>query len=223
MKVLGIIPARAGSKGIKNKNTEFLSIMPLYRWVLDEAILSLCFDHIVISTNITEIINSGDSEYVQVRPKKLCQGESASIKKVIRYVLGHNPGFDIFAILQPTSPFIRIEDIEKCLNKFYDNEIDSAQTIRKVKHLDHAYNQRLYKDGYVSFVFPECRKDTTKQDQPEHYALGNLIMTRTEYFLRTNDFFGRSAGVEIPWKYGVDIDYPDDLELAECMYSGGMI
>jgi len=98
---------------------------------------------------------------------------------------------------------------------FVNPYIDSAQTVCKIRHLDHAYNQRVVKNGWIEFAFPLRRNRTGKQAQPDHYSFGNLIITKTDYFLRTNDFFGKSVGIEIPWVFGIDIDYEDDLAFAE--------
>jgi CMP-N-acetylneuraminic acid synthetase len=221
MSLLGIIPARAGSRGIKNKNIQWLGKKQLYRWVLETAYRSKIFDKIIISTNISEILNRNhlrSNVEVKERPEELC-GDEVSVKDVIKHhLLESDVYYDQFAILQPTSPFLRVDDIFQCMYQFELAEIHSAQTIRKVKHLDHAYNQRRI-DGnkIVKFVYPESRTDTRKQGQPEHYTFGNLIITDTNYFLKTNDLFGVSIGVEIPWVFGIDIDYPEDLELAEAL------
>lgn len=154
---------------------------------------------------------------VKERPEDLCQNDT-SIKDVIKHVLlSMDTYYDIFAILQPTSPFIRVTDIHNSIYQFQVNEgIHSVQTIRKVKHLDHAFNQRkVDENGIINFVFPEKRKDTRRQVQPEYYTLGNLIMTDTNYFLKTNDLFGVSICVKIPWVFGFDIDEEEDLALAE--------
>lgn len=229
MKILGIIPARAGSKGLRDKNIRWLGKKRLYQWPLDTAYKSKVFDKIVISTNISEILKKNHLKknvVVQERPDILCQDDT-SIKDVIKYViLSSDIYYDLFAILQPTSPFLRVGDIHNSVYQFEINsEIHSVQTVRKIKHLDHAYNQRkMDKDGVLKFVFPEHRADVRKQAQPEHFALGNLIMTDTNYFLKTNDLFGVSIGIEIPSIFGLDIDYEDDLELAEALVKpGGML
>ena len=222
MKLWGIIPARGGSVGIPKKNIRMLGGKPLYRWVLDTAVKSNCFDKIIISTDMKEILEA-DLPGVDksVRPCDLAQGGPNSIKKVVRYVLDQYPEKpDAFALLQPTSPFLRTLDIRLCKDAISQYDCDSSQTVKKVAHHDHAYNQRVIKNGWVEFAFPEFRKDTSKQSKPEHYALGNLIMTRTEYFMQTGDFFGRSAGILIPWLYSTDIDTVEDLSLARVFAEG---
>ncbi len=220
--IWAIIPARAGSQGIKNKNVRQLGGKPLYRWVLETAVKSGLFQKIILSTNIRSIIEDSSYPNVEIleRPERLCQGEPGSIKNVVKYVLARSDArCNYFALLQPTSPFLRVVDIEMAVKAVQLLPYtDSCQTIRRVKHHDHAFNQRIMtKPGKVEFVFPDKRDDVRRQAQPEHYALGNLIITKTEYFLRTNDFFGNSIGIEIPWKYGIDIDHESDLELAEIL------
>ena len=227
--IWGIIPARAGSVGVKEKNVRILGGKPLYRWVLDSAVKSNLFSRIIVSTDINSILT--DESYpsglieVQERPSELSQGGYRSMQKTVRYVLNQyvvRP--DYFALMQPTSPFLRVEDIERCVTALTVLKgDDSCQTIRRVKHHDHAFNQRVVKDWDVVFAFPKQRDDVRKQAQPEHYAFGNIVVTKTFYFLETGDFFGNSTGIEIPWKYGIDIDYEEDLELAEAYLGASRI
>ena len=224
MKMLGLIPARAGSKGIKKKNIRNLIHKPLYEWVTRVAIGSNCFDRIVISSDMQEIIYGEFQHLVQIRPKRLCKDKTTT-QEVARFVLEKNPGFDLIAIIQPTSPFLRKRDIQDCLEIIeWNKKINSVQTIRLVKHLDHAYNQRLFnrETKKVVFAFPDKRANVQKQSQPRHYALGNLIITKVPYFLKTNDFFGISWGIEIPQIYGMDIDYQSDIDLATAAYKEGL-
>lgn len=179
-----------------------------------------------MSTDIESILKAKLNPLVikQERPSELAQGGPNSIKAVVRYVLSQlGEDYDAFALLQPTSPFLRTQDICDCFDILGVFDCDSVQILREISNLDHAYNQRVFENGFVKFVFPTHRKDTGRQGKPIHYAFGNLTMTRTQYFLQTGDFFGRSKGIKMPWQYGIDIDTEEDLEHAECLLKGGLI
>lgn len=205
--------------GVPSKNIRELGGKPLYRWILDTSVASGLFDKIIITTNINDILETEFDPVVekQVRPCDLA--EDVMMKFIVKHVLDqYDEKPDAFALLQPTSPFLRTLDIKLCKEALEQHECAaSSQTVIGVPHHHHAYNQRVVRNGWLEFAFPDKRKDVRRQNQPKHYALGNLIMTRTGYFMRTGDFFGMSVGVLIPLIYGMDIDTVEDLGLAELL------
>lgn len=135
MQKIGFIPLRKSSKGIKNKNKKKMVGRPLFTWVLGEAIFSN-LDKIYIYTDDDDIITFINREYAwsgkievfmrsSVSASDIASTEMAIIEfcKKIRY------NFDIFCLLQATSPFTTREDINNCLNKVDDSEYDSALTV----------------------------------------------------------------------------------------------
>ena len=104
-----------------------------------------------------------------------------------------------------------------------DNTIDSVQTICKVKHHEHAYNQRSLKGDFVEFVFKDLRKKFyNKQKKKEHFKFGNLVIFRTTSFLNTGSIFGdKSKYIEIPEKYCIDIDNKGDVEMLDFLFKKG--
>lgn len=135
MQKIGFIPLRKSSKGIKNKNKKKMVGRPLFTWVLGEAIFSN-LDKIYIYTDDDDIITFINREYAwsgkievfmrsSVSASDIASTEMAIIEfcKKIRY------NFDIFCLLQATSPFTTREDINNCLKKVDDSEYDSALTV----------------------------------------------------------------------------------------------
>ncbi|SFD02727.1 acylneuraminate cytidylyltransferase [Algibacter pectinivorans] len=134
MKQIGFIPLRKGSKGIPNKNKRKMVGRPLFTWVLGEAVFSN-LDEVVVYTDDQSIIDFITKEYHWTNKVKavLRSAESASDTAstefaILEYCESINYNFDVFCLLQATSPFTRKEDINICLEKL-NEDYDSALTV----------------------------------------------------------------------------------------------
>ena len=123
--------------------------------------------------------------------------------------------YTIAAWIQPTSPFIQTQTIDDCLRvlktqKYYK----SVQTITEVPHNHHAWNQRILGDVSVQFLFENKRlKAYNKQKKPDYYVFGNFVAVKT-YQIESNIFRPHSKGIVIPRVEALDVDGPEDLEIA---------
>jgi CMP-N,N'-diacetyllegionaminic acid synthase len=221
--VWGLIPARGGSKSIPLKNLVPLGGHPLIFHVIEAAKRSRAISRLICSTDDDRIASFVRKEGVTVhdRPEKLA-GDLTPVLDVFIHLLmdiGKRGGriADILVILQPTSPFLRPEDVKTAVSILKrEDTTDSVQTITSFPHNYHAFNQRIVKEDWVSFCFPEERKRYyNKNTKPKHFMFGNLIVTRSRTILEKKDIFGeRSRYIEIPSPYAMDVDGPDDLDLA---------
>lgn len=138
-KVIAIIPARANSKGCPGKNYKDIAGKPLFMWSVEAALRSKYIDAIVISTNDPEVerITKEHSLYeksifVAPRPESLSGPESRTewaIMNAYSYMLEKDMRFDIFCLLQPTSPARRNNLIDNCLEKMVLEKFDSILTV----------------------------------------------------------------------------------------------
>lgn len=134
MKKIGFIPLRKGSKGIPNKNKRKMVGRPLFTWVLGEAIFSN-LDTIFVYTDDQEIIDFVDNEYhwtnkvkALMRSDKSANDSASTELAMLEFCETINYDFDVFCLLQATSPFTKKEDINACLDKL-GNSFDSALTV----------------------------------------------------------------------------------------------
>jgi CMP-N,N'-diacetyllegionaminic acid synthase len=229
--VIGLIPARGGSKSIPLKNLALVSGTPLIRFVIDAARHS-SLTHIYCSTDHLAIAAACVEAGVEIieRPDALGQDDTP-VTAVILHALetlaqrsGHISGMVV--LLQPTSPFLLASHIDDCISALRARpEADSAQTITPVFHNAHAFNQRVVADGKVQFRFLEERRSAyNKQRKPKHFTFGNLVVTRSRSLLEGKDCFGDiSIPVEIPRPYALDVDTPEDLDYASFLVTCGRI
>lgn len=126
MNVLGIIPARHGSKRCPGKNTRLLAGKPLVSWTFEAAQHSQRLTQLVCSTNDSEVLHLCYQHGVDMllRPEHLATDEATS-EDVVLHVLGHYPA-DVVCLLQPTSPFRTTEDIDTCIARVGNGCIVSA-------------------------------------------------------------------------------------------------
>jgi CMP-N-acetylneuraminic acid synthetase len=134
---------------------------------------------------------------------------------------------EFLALLQPTSPFVSLETIDKCMEALaLDQEVDSVQSICSVTHHNHAINQRYLEKDQILFAFPDLRLDIPrKQDKRSHFSLGNFIGMRVASFLNTGTVFGvKSIVGDVVNRYeAMDIDSFEDFEQAELYIQAGAV
>lgn len=228
MKVLGLIPARKGSKSIKDKNLTLLNGKPLVQYVLDAALKSKTITQILCSTDDERIMAICDERMgiiIQKRPEYLTQ-DNSNIQDVVEYALKEFPA-DIVVLLQPTSPFVLPEHIDECVTMLKTGPYyASAQTITEPPHNHHAFNQRRIRPEVdsVEFFFDAFRKRFyNKQLKPKFYIFGNVIATRTKKIEEGGLFATPSFPVKISYPYAMDIDQPEDIKLAEWYLQTGQV
>lgn len=213
-KILGLIPARGGSKGIPRKNIIELGGKPLIAWTIDEAKKSAHIDRLILSSEDPEIIETArrfGCEAPFVRPAELSRDETPGIEPVLHAVKAV-AGYDYVVLLQPTSPLRVADDIDRCIEKCVDGGFDSCVSVKEAG--DHPYLMfRLGDAGALEKLHPE--KADRRQDLPDFYVLnGAVYVAKIPALLSEKDFImARTAGYSMPYSRSIDVDTPDDLEL----------
>lgn len=227
MNVLGIVPARGGSKRVPRKNIRLLGGIPLISHCLRAARDAASIRRLVVSTDDDEIAGVARNEGVEVlmRPAELAQDGTPTLP-VIEHVLSalDNDHFraDIILTIQPPYPFLTAEHIEQAVAALRsDATLDSATTVTKAPFHYHPCNARTTgPDGTIGFLFPEEKKKCpNSQSAPPVYFFGNLYATRRSTIERYGNLYGeRSFPVIVDAIAAFDIDDLFDLELAEWLY-----
>ncbi len=226
MEILGLIPARSGSKGIPGKNMKELAGKPLMQYTFEAAKQSRYIDRIVLSTDDEAYAAFGSAQGVEglLRPRELA-GDHTGMKEVVRYHLeafsreGYCPA--LFVLLQPTSPLRTRQDIDEALALLIGDETaDSVVSVRKVPHAYLPAKLMEERDGALVFYQEDGERYTTRQELPTLYARNGpaILAFRTEPFLRTGSFYGRRClPYVMPEERSIDIDTPFDFMLAELL------
>jgi len=221
---LALIPARGGSKGLKDKNIRQLNNKPLLAYTIEAAKESRIFDRIIVSTDsekIAAVALKYGAEVPFMRPKELAT-DTASSMDVLIYTIEllqeSNDKYDYVALLQPTSPLRTSQDIVGAVNLLIEKNANSVVSVCKVEHSP-LWSNTLPEDlSLKDFIRPEIR-NLRRQDLPIFYRLnGAIYIVKVSYILESKDFFGQESYAYImPVNRSVDIDTELDLVLAEVL------
>lgn len=219
LSVLGIVPARGGSKGIKRKNIRMLNGKPLLAYTL-EAIkkAKTSFDHIV-STDDEEIKEAalaygGNVPYL--RPKELAQ-DGTNIIAVIEDILKKaEKKYQYILLLQPTAPLRTSDDIDAALKLAEKYQVNSVCSFARVEsyHPWYMYYQR--DDGSLQQVVPTQAGKPRQEFPLTLWRNGAIYLVKTDFLLKQKKFISQDCRPYImPLERSVNIDSMDDLDLAE--------
>ncbi len=181
MQVLGLIPARGGSKGIPGKNIKRLAGKPLLTYAVEAAERSGAVDRLLLSTDSEEIAEVGRQAGLAVpflRPPELATDQTAMID-VIRHLLdwtaaeGDSP--DIVVLLQPTAPLRRPEHIAQAVEILKSSACDSVVSVVPLPlHFSPDYVMRIDRERLVNFL-PDGERATRRQDVRPAYSRDGTI------------------------------------------------
>lgn len=218
MKKIAVIPARAGSKGLKNKNIIDLCGKPLMVYSIDAAIDSKCFDRIIVSTDSEyygEIASSAGAEVIY-------RGESVSNDTATTYMVLEDlfsrieRSFDYFVLLQPTSPMRNAAHVKEAVELFED-KYDQFDFLVSVKEADHAkiLVNPIEKDLSLKY-FDADFANYCRQGYKDYTPNGAIFIGKTEPYLIRKHFFGSKALAYIMNSLdSIDIDTDIDYKFAK--------
>jgi len=227
MRVLGVIPARGGSKSIPKKNIADLAGKPLIAHTINSAQSATLLDRFIVSTDCCEIAavaRDFGASVPFIRPAKLATDDSDS-KGVVLHALAFmerqlNVTFDAVMLLQPTTPFRKPIWIDEAITRLANSELDSVVSLVSVGAV-HPY--RMYSlnksSELVPFVDGDFDQMLPRQKLPSVYIRsGDIYITRRQCILEQDSLIGEvSGGMVIDSKYAVNIDEPVDLEMARIL------
>lgn len=211
MNNIAVIPARKGSKGLKNKNLLKIDNKTLIERTIEFAIESKMFSRIILTTDYENINNN--IEY-RKRPEKLTK-ENTTMVEVINDVI-ENCNInkeDNIILLQPTSPFRNKKDLKKVIEqlRFFESSITVKEVEINTELIFSSKNKNELKTKNID------NKKTNRQfNEIKYIPNGNIFGIRVRDFIVNNSFYGKTIGyVEQFGKYNIDINKKDDLLLAK--------
>lgn len=224
MKFLAIIPARKGSKGIKNKNYKNFNGKPLIYWTIKAARKCKFIDKLIVSTNSKIIRNYALSQKIMcpfLRPENISNSKSRA-KDVILHTINFlkaNYGYmpDAIIYLQPTSPLRETKDIDEACKKYIFYKPDSLVSIVRIHHNHNSDEQFTFKKEYrLKKVLNNKNQIPLRQSKKKFYgkngaAISITKINKIKHFVDGGDLLG----FEMHKLKSIDIDDIDDFRLAE--------
>lgn len=224
LRVLGIVTARGGSKGIPRKNLALLAGKPLLQWTAECALASSRLACVVLSTDDPEIAEAGRRMGLEVpflRPVELARDDTPTIpvlQHVVRVLEDEGEQFDAVFTLQPTNPLRRPEDIDGAIGLLERTGADSVIGFSDVGERHPARMKSISEEGRVlDPPFAESFEGQRRQDLPKLYLReGSVYVTRRDVLMEQGSLKGKDCRAWIlPPERACNIDTPFDLWLAE--------
>ena len=225
--VIGIIPARSGSKGLPGKNVRELCGKPLIAWSIEAGIASQYIDVVVVSTDSQEIANIAQEFGAStpfIRPRELATDEATSFD-VTKHVLDFykselNLSFGYTVLLEPTSPLRDGADIDRAMEELLKNpRAVSIVGISKSEAQNPAFLVKIEKDSILIGVENLEIKSVRRQEIEDVYFLeGSIYISETETLLERMTFYHEETiGCVFPkWK-SLEVDDLDDFIMVEAL------
>jgi CMP-N-acetylneuraminic acid synthetase len=229
LKVLGVITARGGSKGIPGKNLKPLAGKPLLAYTVDCARDAGVFDRVILSTDddaIAEYARRLGCEVPFMRPAPLAQDETPHLPVMQHAVqsLMDADGYDadVVVILQPTSPLRRPEDIRTAVTLLASTDADSALSVSEVPAHFHPLRMlRVDADRRAVLYFsgePVAQRVNRRQDMAPAWVMNGAVYAFRPQVLAAAEpsLYGqRTVAFAMPEPFGLSIDTPEDWAHAE--------
>ena len=216
-KVLAVVPARGGSKGLPGKNILPVQGRPLLAWTADAALAARALDRIVVSSDSDAILAAARACGVEGvrRPAELAT-DTASALDVILHVLEACPGHDVVVVLQPTSPLRSAADIDAALDRFDASGAPSCVSVCEAEQSPY-WMYRLGDAQVLQPIVDGGLQATRRQDLPVVYVLNGAVYVADAAWLRTTRAFVAAGTVAhvMPVERSLDIDTAHDFERFE--------
>lgn len=220
-RVLAVVPARGGSKGIPRKNLADVAGRPLLAWTLQAALDSGVVDELIVSTDDAEIAavaRRWGASVPFLRPAELGRDEVHAVHTVLHaldwFEATHGALPELVLMLLPTSPLRRPDDIRACVELMQRRD---TPAVISVTDLGKYLNNLRYLDGdALSLVDPNVDRNGQRQTQRKIHAVNGSIFAARPHLLRAHGSFhiDGACGHPMDPQHSIDINGPQDLTLA---------
>jgi len=196
-KIIAVIPARGGSKGLPKKNIKMLCGKPLINWTISAALKSRFIDELIVSTDskqIADIASKAGASVPFLRPAEFATDEAPTIG-VVEHVLDYfnkekAQSFDYVALLEPTSPLREDDDIDNMLRKLHEGTMSFDSIVSLGEVGEHPAIIKKLSGDQVELFCPELKRTTRRQDnQPAFFPYGVAYIAKTNSLMSERTFY----------------------------------
>lgn len=225
-RIIALIPARGGSKGLPKKNILPLLGKPLIAWTIEQALESKYLDEIIVSTDNEEIASISRKYGAKVpylRPSELAQDSTPTIEVIshaIKFVEDRGKKFDILVLLEPTSPLREKKDIDYSIKLLIDTEdCESVVSVSKLESSHPEFNLEIDKNGFIRKYYDKSTHFNVLRRQElnnVYFFDGTIYISYISTLLRIKTFYHQKTMAYIvpKWK-SLEIDDKCDFICVE--------
>lgn len=227
-KILALIPARGGSKGLPRKNILVMCGKPLLGWPIKAARDSQYVDRVIVSTDDREIARIAEQQGAEVpfmRPAELASDTATSfmvVEHTIKFLADKGEKYDYLLLLEPTSPLTEPSDVDEALENLESNRgyADSIISVNKVEAAHPAFDVVIGENGLIGpYLSPDFSGAGRRQDISELYFFdGNLYISDIDAYLSKKTFYHdrTMAYISPKWK-SLEVDDITDFICIEAI------
>lgn len=223
MGMIAIIPARSGSKGLKDKNIKKLCGKPLMAWTIEAAYESNCFDEVMVSTDseyYAKIAKTYGAKVPFLRSEEMSSDVASTwdtVREVVNKYRELGKEFDSICLLQPTSPLRGGNDIVEGVKLFQEKKANSVIGVCKLEHAISVCNTLT--DDFSMNGFFDSNKSGRRQDMEVYYRInGALYIQKINELMNHSNLYGEKSYAYIMDKVSsIDIDDEIDFIQAEAL------
>lgn len=230
-RILGLIAARGGSKGLPGKNTMDFAGKPLIAWTIERAMESRYLTDVVVTTDSPQIRQAALQHGARVpflRPDDLATDESNvndAVLHAIDYLQAKEAAeYDYVALLQPTQPLRPAGFVDQAFDYFFESRKSESNSMVTVVEAESkaAYLMGESPDGFVNFLLVDPRSAVNRQDLPIfYYPAGLFYVAPVSKYRKERTFYGSDTiGMIVSREICADIDNRDDFDRALAWYRG---
>jgi N-acylneuraminate cytidylyltransferase/CMP-N,N'-diacetyllegionaminic acid synthase len=225
-KIIAVIPARKGSKGLKGKNIKELCGKPLIAWSIEAALSSKYLDEIVVSTDdkaTIDIANKYGASAPFLRPEYL-SSDVATTFDVLKHTINFyknelNKEFDYIVLLEPTSPLRDFSDIDNAVERLIYSDASSIVGISKTEDQNPVFLVNKDKDDFISGYVSKDMPSLRRQDVKDIYFFdGSIYISELKSLLDRETFYhNNTIGFEMPKYKSLEVDDIYDFIMVEAI------
>jgi CMP-N,N'-diacetyllegionaminic acid synthase len=226
--ILAIIPARSGSKSVKDKNIKPLNGRPLMAWSIKAGLKCKTIDKLVVSTDSKKYAQLAEFYGAEVidRPAKL-SGDTTAMIPVLQHAVEQvekKNKVDYVVLLDPTSPLRRIKDIEKCILVAKEKGVDSAVTVCEVEHNPYYVMAGVENDWLKYPLFKPKQEIHRRQDSPKVYRINAAVyVIKRDVLMKGKIFTDKTKAIIMTQEQSGHIDSMQDFRQVEFMLKEGYV
>ena len=221
-RVLAVVPARGGSKGIPGKNLKVLAGRSLLHRTIAQALAASTVDDVVVTSDDADILRHA-SEVTGVRtierPRELAADDTA-MWPVVMHALDHSPVCDVVVLLQPTSPLRLPSDIDGAVTMLASRKANSVMSVCEVDTSPY-WMFTIGSGDKLQRILPK-QPVATRQELPTCYEINGALYVVAADWFRASQLFvdDDTLAFVMPRERSVDIDTPEDFAAAERLLHG---
>lgn len=222
-KIVAIIPARGGSRGVPRKNIKLLNGRPLISYSIRAALKSKFIDRVIVSTDnreIAKIAKKYGAEVPFLRPAELAQ-DTSPVPPVLQHAVKYleekeNYKIDLVVLLQPTTPLILASDIDSAIKRLINTKTNSCVSVCEIS--ERPEWMYVFKGNKIKQFLNVNEKNFRRQDLPCLFRLnGGIYVITKNNLMKKNKIIDKnnSSAIIMPIERSVDIDESIDFSIIE--------